>query len=78
MTWNQSENWLNNLNTSELCALWGMSLEEKFLLGAELFDYACRITMDGIRSRFPDADETRVREILEERLLLQRQLEELE
>jgi hypothetical protein len=53
-----------------------MSLEEKFLLGAELFDYACRITLDGIRSQFPDADEARVREILEERLRLQRQLEE--
>ncbi len=54
-----------------------MSLEEKFLAGPQLFDYACRITMDGIRSQHPDADERRVRDILRERLELARRLEQV-
>jgi len=49
--------------------------EEKLLDGPRLFDYACRITMDGIRNQFPDADEKRVREILAERIALLRRLE---
>ena len=31
-----------------------MSLAEKFLAGAELFEEACRWTMMGIRNQFPD------------------------
>jgi hypothetical protein len=49
--------------------------EDKLLDGPRLFDYACRITMDGIRNQFPDADEKRVREILAERIALLRRLE---
>jgi hypothetical protein len=49
---------------------------ERFLDGPRLFDYACRITMAGIRHENPGADEQRVREILEQRLALQRRLEE--
>ena len=33
--------------------------------------------MDGIRNQYPDADEQRVREILAQRIALQRRLEEL-
>ena len=53
-----------------------MPPEERFLDGPRLFDYACRITMAGIRHENPGADEQRVREILEQRLALQRRLEE--
>jgi hypothetical protein len=49
--------------------------EEKLLDGPRLFDFACRIAMDGIRNEFPDADERRVREILAQRIALQRRLE---
>jgi len=45
-----------------------MTPEQKFLAGAELFDYACRITLAGIRSQNPEANEERVQEILRERL----------
>ena len=31
-----------------------MSLAEKFLAGADLFEEACRWTMMGIRNQFPD------------------------
>ena len=53
-----------------------MSPEEKLLAGPRLFDYACRIAMDGIRNQYPDADERRVRRILRERLELARRLEQ--
>ena len=49
----------------------------KLLDGPRLFDYACRITADGIRNQYPDADQQRVREILAQRIALQRRLEEL-
>jgi hypothetical protein len=52
-----------------------MPPEKKLLVGAELFDLACRVTMDGIRHQFPDADEQRVKEILAQRLALARRLE---
>jgi len=50
--------------------------EEKFLAGPRIFDRVCRIMADGIRNEYPDADETRVQEILAERLELNRRLEE--
>lgn len=53
-----------------------MSSEEKLLAGPQLFELACRITMEGIRHQFPDADESRVRQILNERLAWRRSLEE--
>ena len=52
-----------------------MDPAEKLLAGLRLFDYACRITADGIRHQFPGISEERVREILVERLELARRLE---
>ena len=54
-----------------------MSPNQKLVDGPELFDYACRITMAGIRHQFPDASEQRVLEILCERIELQRRLERM-
>jgi hypothetical protein len=51
-----------------------MSPEEKLLAGPRLFEMACRITMDGIRSQNPGVDEVRVREILAQRLALRERL----
>lgn len=48
-------------------------LDEKMLLGPQLFAEACERMADGIRDEYPDADEQRVQEILRARLaLLQR------
>jgi hypothetical protein len=49
--------------------------EEKLRDGPRLFDYACKIAMWGIRSQHPEADDRRVRELLCERVSLQRRLE---
>ena len=45
-------------------------LASKFLAGEELFHYAAKITMAGIRMQHPEADERQVLEILEQRLEL--------
>lgn len=52
-----------------------MPPEEKLLAGPRLFEMACNLNRAGIRAQFPDADDNRVEEILEQRLALQRRLE---
>ena len=65
----------DQLFREEVLAAREMTPEEKLLAGPQLFDFACRIAMDGIRKQFPDADEERVRQILAERVELGRRLE---
>jgi hypothetical protein len=55
-----------------------MSPEEKILAGPQLFDYACRITRDGIRDQNPGATDEQVETILLQRLALRQRLEEYE
>jgi hypothetical protein len=49
-------------------------LDQKFLAGPQLFDRACRIMKDGIRSERPNATEIEVEAILRQRLALVRRL----
>ncbi len=65
----------DQLYREEVLAAREMTPEEKLLAGPQLFDFACRIAMDGIRKQFPDANEERVRQILAERVELGRRLE---
>ena len=44
--------------------------EEKLLDGPRLFDRACSVMRDGIRSQFPNADEQEVWRIFLERLAI--------
>lgn len=48
---------------------------EKLIAGARLFDYACRIMMDGIRGQYPGIGDEEVARIADERLRLARRLE---
>lgn len=41
---------------------------QKFIAGARLFDYACAITVAGIKRQHPDATEDQVLDMLRERL----------
>ena len=50
--------------------------EEKFLAGAQLFEFACKLMTAGVRAQFPDANDDKVLEILRQRLDLGRRLEE--
>jgi hypothetical protein len=52
-------------------------IEQKFAAGAELFEYSCRLTCDGIRHQNPGIDEAAVQQILRDRLALARRLERL-
>ena len=52
-----------------------MPPEEKLLAGEELFDYACAITLAGIRNQFPVASEAECLRILDERLELRERME---
>ena len=65
----------DQLYRDEVLAARAMKAEEKLLAGPQLFDFACRIALDGIRNQFPDADDERVRQILAERVELGRRLE---
>jgi hypothetical protein len=53
-----------------------MAPSDKVLAGFRLFDLTRKIMADGIRDQFPDADESRVQEILRKRLALSRRLED--
>jgi hypothetical protein len=72
----ETQRLIDELYRQELLEARAMPPEQKLLLGEELFEYACSITMEGIRNQFPEADETERRRILESRLELQRKLEE--
>jgi hypothetical protein len=52
-----------------------MSPEEKLLAGEELFNYACSITLAGIRDQFPGLSEEEYRQIFEKRLALRARME---
>jgi hypothetical protein len=51
--------------------------DQRILMGPRLFAHACRVTLAGIRSQHPDADEAEVRRILLDRLALARKLDDL-
>jgi hypothetical protein len=52
-----------------------MPAEEKILAGQRLFDAACEVTLWGIRNEFPDFTEERCRQVLRERLVWRRRVE---
>ncbi len=52
-----------------------MPPEQKLLAGEELFNYACSITLAGIRDQFPGRSEQEYLRILEERLDLRERME---
>jgi hypothetical protein len=50
-------------------------IEQKLLAGAELFEWACQVTCDGIRDQNPGIDQSEVQRILRDRLAMVRRLE---
>jgi hypothetical protein len=53
-----------------------MSPEEKFFAGGQLFEFACRVTMAGIRDQYPGVSEDEALKILRQRMEKSRQYEE--
>jgi hypothetical protein len=65
---------IDEIYLSKVRAARAMSPEDKLLAGARLFDRSCRIMLDGLRHENPQANESRLRELLRERLALLRRL----
>ena len=61
---------IDELYKEEVLEARRMSPEEKFLLGEQLFNFACEVTLSGIRNENPNASEAECERILEERLKL--------
>jgi hypothetical protein len=53
-----------------------MKPEDRMKAGAELFDYACSITLTALREQMPGNSEAQLLEALRRRLAVKRQLEE--
>ena len=66
---------IDSLYRQEILQARRMSPEEKLLAGERLFEWACEITLEGIRHQFPDYSEAQCRETLARRLALRRQME---
>jgi len=61
---------LDALDRDEIESARRQSFGEKFLAGAELFDYACQISMAGIRWQHPEFTEEQVMAELRRRISL--------
>jgi len=59
---------IDELYREEVLAARQMKPEAKFLAGEELFQYACSITMEGIRNQNPGFDDAACRQELRRRL----------
>jgi len=67
---------IDELYREEVMEARRMLPDEKFLLGEELFEYACSITLAGIRHQNPDFSEAECEQELERRLQLKERLEQ--
>jgi len=73
----ETQRLIDELYREEVVEARAMRPEDKFLAGEDLFNYACRITLAGIRNQHPDLDEEGQRRVLEERIALGERLKEL-
>ncbi len=69
---------IDELYREEVLEARRMSPEDKFLLGEELFEYACSITLAGIRNQNPEFSEEECEQELERRLELGERMDKLE
>ena len=72
----ETQRLIDELYREELREAREMTPEEKLRAGQQLFEAACRVTLAGIRSQNPSATKEQCLEILRQRLVLQRKLEE--
>ena len=72
----ETQRLIDELYREELREARAMPPDQKVLAGQQLFEGACRITLAGIRNQNPNASEAECLEILRQRLVLQRRLEE--
>ena len=71
----ETQRLIDELYREEVLEARAMAPIDKVRAGQQLFEAACRITLAGIRHQHPNATEDECREILRQRLDLQRKLE---
>lgn len=74
----ETQRLIDEMYREEVLEARAMTPEQKLLAGEELFLYACSITMAGIRNQFPEANEAERKRILQSRIELQRELDEMD
>jgi hypothetical protein len=72
----ETQRLIDELYREEVVEARAMAPIDKLRAGQQLFEAACRVTLAGIRNQFPDASEAERIEILRQRLVLQRKLDE--
>ena len=72
----ETQRLIDELYREELREARAMTPEDKVRAGQQLFESACRMTLAGIHNQNPDASEEQCLEILRQRLVYQRRLEE--
>lgn len=72
----ETQRLIDELYREEVLEARAMKPADKVRAGQQLFESACRITLAGIRNQNPEATEEQCWEILRQRLVLQRKLEE--
>ena len=72
----ETQRLIDELYREEVIEARAMSPIDKVRAGQQLFEAACRITLAGIRHQFPQTSEEERLEILRQRLVLQRKLDE--
>jgi len=68
---------IRELRREEIARSRRMPFAEKFMAGAELFDYACQISRDGIRMQNPEFTDEQVVQELRRRIRLHERREAL-
>ena len=68
---------IDELYREEVLEARAMKAEDNFLLGEELFHYACSITLEGIRNQNPGFDDAACRQELARRLELRARMERI-
>lgn len=73
----ETQRLIDELYREEVLEARAMKASDKIRAGQSLFESACRITLAGIHNQNPGATEEQCWEILRQRLILQRRLEEI-
>lgn len=72
----ETQRLIDDLYREEVLEARVMEPIDKVRAGQQLFEAACRITLAGIKNQHPGASEEQCREMLRQRLILQRRLDE--
>jgi hypothetical protein len=71
---NEFQPLMDELYREEVLEARNLPMEEKLILGERLFNWACSITLSGIRNQNPEASEDECQRMLRERIELGKEM----